>query len=41
MAIFNVELSTRAKKDLRKVPAYIADKLDTWSTALKGKDWKK
>lgn len=34
MSIFRVELSRQAKKDLRKVPVYIVDKLDTWIDAV-------
>ena len=34
MLIRNVELSRQAKKDLRRVPHYIADKLDTWIDAV-------
>lgn len=30
MAIFKVRISRQAQKDLRKVPTYIIDKLDTW-----------
>jgi toxin HigB-1 len=32
--IQTVDLSTSAKKDLLKVPRYIADKLDTWIDAV-------
>ncbi len=30
MVIHRVDLSPQAKKDLKKVPLYIIDKLDTW-----------
>ncbi len=32
--IFDVEVSTKAGKDLRKVPLYIALKLQTWIDAV-------
>ena len=35
MNIFEVEISEKAKKDLRKVPAYIAFKLQTWIDGVK------
>jgi len=34
MVIFNVELSGQAKKDLKRVPDYIVDKLETWIDAV-------
>ncbi len=34
MFIRTVELSRQAKRDLRCVPIYIADKLDTWIDAV-------
>ena len=34
MAIFRVELSTKAKKNLSKLPGYIVDKLDVWIDAV-------
>ena len=34
MAIFTVELSTKAKKNLSKLPMHIVDKLDTWIDAV-------
>jgi proteic killer suppression protein len=34
MAVKSVRISSRARKDLRKVPLYIVDKLDTWIDAV-------
>jgi proteic killer suppression protein len=34
MEIYDVELSPQAKRDLRKVPAYILDKFEGWVKAV-------
>lgn len=34
MAIFTVKLSRAARKDLKKLPVYIIDKLDAWVDAV-------
>lgn len=37
--IFKVVISERAKKDLRKQPVYIADKLEGWVQFVEKKGW--
>ena len=34
MAIFNVALSEKAKKNLKKIPIHIVDKLDVWIASV-------